>query len=86
MTERAIETCSCSASIDVTSRHSGTLSIQLQEWREQHRHELGPVEVTPAPEVVDHGSGMTTSYPVPVGGASGEPFEDRRRFGYEGAK
>ena len=37
--EHAIETCSCGARIELEA-DGDSLSVRLQEWREQHRHDL----------------------------------------------
>ena len=35
----AIETCSCGASLDIEV-HCAHLSVRLEEWRKNHRHDL----------------------------------------------
>ena len=37
--EHAIESCSCGARIELEI-HSSSISDRLEEWRQQHRHDL----------------------------------------------
>lgn len=47
----ATETCSCGASVEVTTRHERNLAPQLAAWRTGHRH-LTPTR--PCPETERH--------------------------------